>query len=105
MSNFFLKKTPCKDDGVFAAERIHKGEHIFHVDLRGYKRYFLDALEREVREHPELDGDHANYVGHGKYVIEDTPASSMNHSCAPNCYFEMKSIAVYDVYTLRDIPE
>lgn len=27
----------------------------------------------------------------------------MNHSCDPNCYFKMRSIAVYDVYAFRDI--
>jgi len=90
---------------VFTAKDIKQGEHIFHVDLNGFKKYTLAELEREVEENPELDGDHANYVGHGKYVIEDTPASYMNHSCNPNCYFNMKSIAVYDVFALRDITE
>jgi SET domain-containing protein len=103
MAMYVLKKTSAKGYGVFAAKDIRQGEHIFHVDLNVFEKYALDELERVVAENPELDGDHANYVGHGKYVIEDTPASYMNHSCAPNCYFQMRSIAVYDVYALRDI--
>jgi hypothetical protein len=88
---------------VVATRDIRQGDHVFHVDLRSLKRYTLDELESEVRAHPELDGDHANFVGHGKYVIEDTPASYMNHSCDPNRYFKMRSIPVYDVFALRDI--
>jgi len=103
MASHILKETSEKGFGVFAAKDIKQGEHIFHVDLTGLPRYTWTELERIVEENPELDGDHANYVGRGQYVIEDTPASYMNHSCDPNCYFKMKSIAVYDVYALRDI--
>jgi hypothetical protein len=67
------------------------------------KRYTLDELDRETAVHPEMDGDHANYVGRGKYVLEDSPAAYMNHSCDPNCEFKMHSIAVYDVYAIKDI--
>lgn len=90
---------------MFAARDIKQGEHVFHVDLRGFQRYTLAELERAVEQDPELDGDHANYVGHGRYVLEETPASYMNHSCDPNCFFRMTSIAVYDVHALRDIAE
>ena len=103
MAIYRIEHTPGKGYGVFAARDIRQGEHIFHVDLRGLKRYTPDELEREVQAHPEIDGDHANYVGNGKYVIEETPASYMNHSCDPNCYFKMQSIAVYDVFALHNI--
>jgi SET domain-containing protein len=105
MAIYRVQRTLDKGLGVFAARDIGQGEHIFHVDLREFKRYTLDELEHEVHTHPELDGDHANYAGHGKYVIEDTPASYMNHSCTANCYFKMKSIVVYDVFAFRDIFE
>jgi SET domain-containing protein len=105
MANYTLSETSEKGYGVFAVKDIKQGEHVFHVDLTGLEKYTLAELERVVESNPELDGDHANYVGRGKYVIEDTPASYMNHSCDPNCYFKMKSIAVYDVHALRDIAE
>jgi ribosomal protein S18 acetylase RimI-like enzyme len=103
MVAYVVMETVEKGYGVFATRDIKENEHICHVDLRGLPSYTLDELERQVAAHPELTGDHANYVGHGKYVIEDSPASYMNHSCAPNCYFQMKSIAVYDVFAFRDI--
>lgn len=105
MVNCTLSETSEKGYGVFAARAIKQGEHIFHIDLTALEKYTLADLERAVEEDPELDGDHANYVGRGKYVIEDTPASYMNHSCDPNCCFRMKPIAVYDVCALRDIAE
>jgi SET domain-containing protein len=105
MANYILKETTNRGYGVFAAKDIQQDEHLFHVDLNSFKRYSLAELERLVDENSAINGDHANYVGGGKYVIEDTPAAYMNHSCDPNCYFKMKSIAVYDVYALRDLVE
>jgi len=105
MAIFVLKNVQGKGKGVFATRPVEKSDHIFHVDLSSRVKYPLDELERAVKQNPELDGDHANYVGHGKYVIEYSPASYMNHSCNPNCFFEMKSISVYDVYAQRDIAE
>lgn len=96
-----LRKTPDKGYGVFANRAIKRGELVFHMDLRTLKKYTL----REIAAHPERDSHHWDYAGHGKYVIDNSAASFMNHSCEPNCYCKMKSIAVRDVYALRDIEE
>ncbi len=103
MTNHTLRETSEKGLGVFAARDIKQGERILHVDLHGFQTYTLAELEHAVEQNPELDGDHVNYVGRGRYVIDNTPASYMNHSCNPNCCFQMESIAVYDVLALRDI--
>ena len=103
MTNYILKKTSDKGTGVFASRDIRKNELIFQVNLNKFTKYTPEQLEQAVRENPELNGDHANYAGCGKYVIEETPAAYMNHSCDPNCYFKMKSISKYDVCALRDI--
>lgn len=105
MAKHILKETAGRGWGLFADREIRQGDQIWHVDLNGLQKYSLAELERAVEREPELDGDHANYVGRGKYVIETTPASYMNHSCNPNCVFRMKSIPVYDVYALKDIAE
>lgn len=103
MAKYILKETAGKGLGVFAGKEFRQDEQIMHVDLNGLQTYTQAELERAVQRNPALDGDHANYVGRGRYVIETTPASYMNHSCEPNCVFRMKSIPVYDVYALRDI--
>ena len=92
-----LKETENKGVGVFATRLIKQGEHLFHLDLRKLRAYSVPELEG----HPE--GDHADYVGRGKYVIDHSPASYMNHSCDPNCYCKMKAIGVKDIYAARDI--
>ena len=99
MRAFIIKHTVDSGLGIFTSRDLKKGDHVFQVDLRGLKKYTVG----EIDEDPGLDGDHADYVGHGKYVIDLSPASHMNHSCDPNCYVKMRTIAVKDVYALRDI--
>ena len=99
MAIYTLKKIGDKGAGVFATRDIKQGEHIFYKDLTKLKRYTV----QEIDDNPDLDGDHADYVGNGKYVIDDSPFSYMNHSCEPSCYCKMSSIAIKDIYALRDI--
>jgi SET domain-containing protein len=99
MKDFVIRKTKEKGLGVFAVREIQKGEHIFHVDLTGLARYTV----QEIDENTQVDGDHSDYIGHGKYVVDDSPASFMNHSCDPNCIVTMERIGVKDVYAQRDI--
>jgi SET domain-containing protein len=97
-----IRETENKGYGLFATRDIREGEFILRIDLGPLQRFSLAALETYVEAHG-LDGDHADYVGHGKYVLDDSPGSYMNHSCDPNCVYTMRSIAVKDVYALRDI--
>jgi SET domain-containing protein len=99
MKDHIIKQIGNKGFGVFALRNFKKGEHIFYVDLTKLKRYTV----REIDENSDLNGDHSDYVGHGKYVVNHSPASYMNHSCDPNCYVKMRKIAIKDVYALRDI--
>jgi len=96
-----IRKSNIKGEGVFATRNIKKDKHIFNVNLSLLPSHTLE----EIDKNPKLkaDGDHSDYVGHGKYVIDFSPASYMNHSCAPSCYVKMKTIASKDVYALRDI--
>lgn len=99
MKDHIIKKTKKKGLGVFTLRDIKKGEHIFHIDLTKLRRYTV----KEIDEDPKLNGDHSDYVGHGKYVVDHSPGSYINHSCSPNCYVKMITIPVKDVYALRDI--
>jgi SET domain-containing protein len=83
MDIFVLQKTPNRGYGLFGARDIQKGEQIFHVDLTSLRKSTLDEFEK----HPELDGDHADYAGHGKYVIDDSLRCYINHSRDPNCIY------------------
>ncbi|MFB0558906.1 MAG: SET domain-containing protein [Candidatus Bathyarchaeia archaeon] len=99
MKDYEIKKTRGKGLGVFAARDFREGEHIFHEDLTKLEKHMV----AEIDAHPEWDGDHSDYMGHGKYAISHTPVSYMNHSCAPNCYVKMRTIAKKDIYAMRDI--
>lgn len=96
-----IKKSTIKGKSVYATRDIVKNEHLFHIDLNQLPSYTLD----EIAGNPKLDakGDHSDYVGNGRYVIDFSPASYINHSCSPNCIEKMKTIVIKDIYALRDI--
>jgi uncharacterized protein len=99
MDLYLIQSTPDKGMGVFATRPIHTGELIFRIDLRGRPHYSL----RDLAALSPLDNDHSDYVGRGRYAVDDSPASYMNHSCEPTCYYHMRSIAVKDVYAARNL--
>jgi ribosomal protein S18 acetylase RimI-like enzyme len=103
MISYEIRIITGKGRGLFTQLKINKGQKLFEIDLSLFKKYKPEELQRAVEANPDLDGDHANYAGHGKYVIEETPAAYMNHSCDPNCCFKMHSIEKYDVIALCDI--
>lgn len=97
MENVIVEKSPIHGFGLFAPRNITKGAHILHKDLTKLRKYTLE----EVNANP--NGDHSDYVGHGKYVIDYSAGAYFNHSCGPSCYKKSKSMTVGDVYALRDI--
>ncbi len=99
MQIYQVKLTTHKGYGVFAVRDIKAGERIFQVDRSKLRKYTV----AEIDANTEIDGDHADYVGKGQYVIDESPASYVNHSCEPNCYYKMWSIARKDLHAARDI--
>jgi len=95
--DFIVKKIKNKDFGVFASRNYKKDKRIFHVNLAKSRKHAL----KEIKENPELNAEHSNYVGKGKYVIDNSTASYMNHSCNPNAsiinknkFFAIKNIKI-----------
>ena len=89
--DFILKKTKKKGTGLFTARHIEKGDVLFRIDMSGIPRYTVAEIDALAKANPTVNGDHSNYVGHGKYVIEETLPSYMNHSCDPNTIYKMHS--------------
>lgn len=65
------------------------------------KKYTL----KEISENPKLQevSGHCDYAGDGKYVIDMSPHSYVNHSCDPNTYSEFENFDEVDLIALRDI--
>ncbi len=95
MKKFLIKKSKT-GKGLFAARNIKKVEKLFSIDLTKQKSY-------SRKEMAELNSDHCDYVGRGRYVISFHPYSYINHSCSPNILVKHITIAKSDFYALRDI--
>ena len=98
-----IKETKEKGKGLFAARDFKKGEIILYNDITKLPRYSLSELRKVLKEHPELPPDHEDYVGDGKYVIDTSPESYVNHSCDPNAYVEFTEIGKKYLIALRPI--
>lgn len=96
-----IKSSRIQGKGVFAIQNIMKNSRLFHLNLDLLPSHSLEEIDNDPRL--KVNGDHSDYVGNGRYVIDLSPPSYMNHSCNPNCYVRMKTITIKDVYTLRDI--
>jgi len=95
MKKFLIKKSKT-GKGLFAAKNIKKEEKLFSIDLTKQKSY-------SRKETAELNSEHCDYVGRGRYVISFHPYSYINHSCSPNILVKHRTIAKSDFYAMRDI--
>lgn len=99
MNYFIIKKSGIKGKGVFATCQFKKGDKIFHVNLKNLRRYTI----KEIKKNKNINKEHLEYVGNGKYVVDYSAPSFMDHSCNPNCYVKIKANYEKDIYTLRDV--
>ena len=94
-----VKDAGGKGKGLFAKRDFKKGEIILYVDLSKIKkRYTLKEIEESG-----IDSEHWEYVGHGKYVLDYSPSSYVNHSCDPNAYIEFKKLSERYLIALKPI--
>ena len=99
MKSLIVKKTSGKGKGVFANRDFKKGEKIMHNDMSKLKKLTL----KEISKFPKEKRIHSDYAGKGKYVIDMSTFSYVNHSCDANVEVKMKSILIKDAYALRKI--
>jgi len=86
LPDVIIKDAGPKGKGLFANRHFDPGEVILYVDLTKYKkRYTLSEMEESG-----IDSEHWEYIGRGRYVLVDSPAAYVNHSCDPNAYIEFK---------------
>ena len=98
MRKFIIKKTKGKGKGLFSARDIKKGELIAKGNYTKLKKW----TPKEIKE-SGIDSDHWDYVGKGKYILDCSPVSYMNHSCEPNCITKYRSMQVYEVHAYKNI--
>jgi len=73
----YVKESPDKGRGVYAARDIRKDEVILQFSGPHVKIESLDGIPREVQ-------DHLFNIGPDEYLIAREPGVYTNHSCDPN---------------------
>lgn len=98
-----IREVGRRGKGLFAARDFKKGEIILFNDITKLPRYTLKEIAELHKRNPKLIADHEDYVGEGKYVIDVSPESFVNHSCDPNAYVEFTEIGKKYLIALKPI--
>jgi len=93
--NLEIKKSNIAGNGVFAKNKIKKGETIYFLDG---ELCALDEIIRRVNEGEEEPFDPLE-VGDEEYLDLDEVSRTFNHSCKPNTYIRGKN----DLIALQNI--
>lgn len=98
--NFYIKSSPVEGSGLFAKRNIKKGEVILKYNiLKSCKR----IVDKSEIDNLGRDGDHLDYLGNGKYAIDYSPMSLVNHLCNPNSYTKFTILGKGKLIAKRDI--
>ena len=109
--NIDIKKSQIHSKGVFAKRNIKKGEFIIE-----YVGEIVDKKESDRRLHASLERHKKDSTHAFTYIFElndtwdldgdTTPndAKYINHSCDPNCSFQIKDGHV-EICAAREIPQ
>ena len=100
-----VRKAGKKGKGVFALKDFKQGEVILRNDVTKKKRYSLKEMDKLIKEGKmsEEDTEHCDYIGYGKYVIDFSPLSYVNHSCDPKAYVEFKRLGKQKLIAIKQI--
>lgn len=98
--NLVVKKAGKKGKGVFALRNFKEGDVILHVDLTKNKNI---VSKEDVPKLSKEDRNHTTYIGRGKYLIDYSTGSLINHSCNPNTFCKNKRYLKCDIVAIKDI--
>ena len=76
-----IRKSSIQGDGVFATDRISRGEVILSLD----DSRIVDG-QHPVREDLGENPEHCDYLPDGTTVLMQGPGGYLNHSCSPNVF-------------------
>ncbi len=99
-SNLTIKNTAKKGKGVFATRNFKKESTLLHVNLSGSNRIIS---KKDINKLSLKDRSHLDYMGKGKYAIDYSIFSYINHSCNPNSYVKYINLKDKCVIAIKDI--
>jgi SET domain-containing protein len=79
MADVVVKKSKIEGVGVFASRNFKKGEVVIKWDI---------SHQLTLKEFQKISKEEKRYVAHleGKYILMQSPARYVNHSCNANTY-------------------
>ncbi len=87
-----IKKSKIHGKGVFANRDFRKGETVIKWDLSTI------LTKEEVDKLPKKEKRYVSILKDDRYVLHQTPARYVNHSCDPNTYTKNnKDVASRDI--------
>lgn len=97
-SKIRIKKTANRGKGIFALRNIKKGEVVL-------KRTGKILCVNSIKNIPKHIQDHWFPIGKKKYLLSNSPAKYLNHSCNPNAGIKNNKnlVAMCDIHKGEEI--
>lgn len=105
MAGVIVRQAGGKGKGTFADRDFTEGELILRNDITRLRRYSVREMEELIAQGKmrKEDCEHCDYIGHGRYVLDFSPLSYVNHSCEPNTWCEFRRLGKQELIALRQI--
>jgi len=100
MPDIIVKDSGIQGKGVFANRDFKKGELLFNIDLSRTKK---TIKEKAISSLPNKEREHLTFIGNGKFFLDYSATSFINHSCDSNLYLKYSSYAKYQIVAKKPI--
>ena len=95
-----VKDSKANEKGLFTLKQVDAGDVLFNVDFSEAKNIIK---ENAVFKLSDKEKEHLTFIGNGKFVLDYSVTSFINHSCDSNLYIKYLSYATCQIIAKRQI--
>ncbi len=100
MGNTIIVDIKNKGKGLLALRQFGAGDILFNLDFSKAKNTIKESAVSQISN---KNREHLVFIGNGKFVLDYSITSFINHSCNSNLYIKYLNHAKYNIIAKRPI--